>query len=74
MANEPTYSEAYQSGIREEMAANPKIFILGTDLQERGGHFAQVKGIAQEFGGERVRDTPISEAAMVAAGVGAASR
>ncbi|MDA2975417.1 MAG: alpha-ketoacid dehydrogenase subunit beta [Actinomycetota bacterium] len=72
MASEPTYSEAYQSGIREEMNSNPKIFIMGTDLQERGGHFAQVKGIAQEFGGERVRDTPISEAAMIAAGVGAA--
>jgi acetoin:2,6-dichlorophenolindophenol oxidoreductase subunit beta len=72
VASEPTYSEAYQSAIREEMTLNPKIFILGTDLQERGGHFAQVKGIASEFGGERVRDTPISEAAMVAAGVGSA--
>lgn len=72
MADNPTYSEAYQSAIREEMTGDPNIFILGTDLQERGGHFAQVKGIAQEFGSERVRDTPISEAAMVAAGVGAA--
>jgi pyruvate/2-oxoglutarate/acetoin dehydrogenase E1 component len=68
----PTYSEAFQAGVREEMTLNPDIFILGTDLGERGGHFAQVKGIAQEFGVERVRDTPISEAAMVAAGVGAA--
>lgn len=68
----PTYSEAFQSGVREEMKRNKDIFILGTDLVERGGHFAQVKGIAQEFGFERVRDSPISEAAMVAAGVGAA--
>lgn len=68
----PTYSEAFQSGVREEMKRNLDIFILGTDLVERGGHFAQVKGIAQEFGFERVRDSPISEAAMVAAGVGAA--
>ncbi len=68
----PTYSEAFQSGVREEMQRNENIFILGTDLVERGGHFAQVKGIAQEFGFERVRDSPISEAAMVAAGVGAA--
>ena len=68
----PTYSEAFQSGVREEMNRNKDIFILGTDLVERGGHFAQVKGLAQEFGHDRVRDAPISEAAMVAAGVGAA--
>ena len=62
----PTYSEAFQSGVREEMTRNKGIFILGTDLQERGGHFAQVKGIAQEFGFDRVKDSPISEAAMIA--------
>jgi pyruvate/2-oxoglutarate/acetoin dehydrogenase E1 component len=69
---QPSYSEAFQSGVREEMLLNKDIFILGTDLQERGGHFAQVKGIAQEFGFDRVKDSPISEAAMVAAGLGAA--
>ena len=68
----PTYSEAFQSGVREEMKRNKDIFILGTDLVERGGHFAQVKGIAQEFGQDRVKDSPISEAAMVAAGLGSA--
>ena len=68
----PTYSEAFQSGVREEMNRNKKIFIIGTDLVERGGHFAQVKGIAQEFGIKQVRDAPISEAAMIAAGMGAA--
>jgi len=68
----PTYSEAFQSGVREEMSRNKGIFILGTDLQERGGHFAQVKGIAQEFGFDRVKDSPISEAAMIAAGMGSA--
>lgn len=67
-----SYSQAFQQGVREEMAANPGIFILGTDLVDRGGHFAQVKGIAAEFGRDRVKDAPISEAAMVAAGVGAA--
>ncbi len=45
----PSYSEAFQQGVREEMYRNESIFILGTDLIERGGHFAQVKGIAQEF-------------------------
>lgn len=68
----PSYSEAFQSGVREEMIRNDGIIILGTDLTERGGHFAQVKGIAQEFGENRVKDTPISEAAMVAAGLGSA--
>lgn len=67
----PSYSEAFQQGVREEMYRNESIFILGTDLIERGGHFAQVKGIAQEFGHERVKDSPISEAAMVASGIGA---
>ena len=67
-----TFSEAFQQGVREEMSRNSDIFVLGTDLFERGGHFAQVKGLGPEFGPERVRDTPISEAAMVAAGVGAA--
>ncbi|MFS0892684.1 alpha-ketoacid dehydrogenase subunit beta [Microbacterium sp. 179-I 3D3 NHS] len=71
MAN-VSYSAAFQQGVREEMLQNDGIFILGTDLYERGGHFAQVKGIGPEFGRNRVRDAPISEAAMVAAGVGAA--
>ena len=68
----PSYSEAFQQGVREEMQSNEGIFIIGTDLIERGGHFAQVKGIAQEFGENRVKDAPISEAAMVAGGMGAA--
>lgn len=67
-----TLTQAYQLGLREEMARDPSIFVMGTDLLERGGHWAQVKGFGKEFGAERVRDTPISEAAMVAAGVGAA--
>ena len=72
MSNELTYSQAFQDGVREEMERDPSIIILGTDLFERGGHFAQVFGLGAEFGDQRVRDTPISEAAMVAAGVGAA--
>ena len=64
--------QAFQQGLREEMARDETIFVLGTDLFIRGGHFAQVKGIGPEFGHERVIDAPISEAAMVAAGVGAA--
>ena len=43
---------------------------MGTDIVLRGGHFAQVFGLGEQFGADRVRDVPISEAAMVAAGVG----
>ena len=47
------------------------IVVMGTDLYERGGHWAQVTDLGPQFGRDRVRNTPISEAAMVAAGVGA---
>src|SRR5206468_151690 len=57
---------------RRERDPNEKIFVLGTDILRRGGHFAQVLGLGERFGAERIRDTPISEAAMVAAGVGSA--
>jgi acetoin:2,6-dichlorophenolindophenol oxidoreductase subunit beta len=67
-----TYSQAYREGLAEEMAANSAIFVMGTDILLRGGHFAQVQGLGERFGAERIRDVPISEAAMVAAGVGAA--
>lgn len=67
-----TYSTAYHQGLREEMERDATIFVLGTDLYQRGGHFAQVKGLGESFGASRIRDTPISEAAMVACGVGAA--
>ena len=72
MSQKFTLAQAYNQGLREEMQRNPEIFVLGTDLGERGGHFGQVRGLSHEFGAERVRDTPISEAAMVAAGVGSA--
>lgn len=66
-----TLSQAFQEGVREEMQRDESIFVLGTDMVARGGHFAQLKGIGAEFP-NKVRDAPISEAAMVAAGVGAA--
>jgi pyruvate/2-oxoglutarate/acetoin dehydrogenase E1 component len=72
MSNELTYSAAFAEGIAEEMSRNPDIFVLGTDLVHRGGHWAQVKGLAEQVGTHRVVDSPISEAAMVATGVGAA--
>jgi acetoin:2,6-dichlorophenolindophenol oxidoreductase subunit beta len=68
----PTYSQAFAEGVSEEMRRDPTIVVLGTDMRVRGGHWSQMTGIGQEFGPTRVFDTPISEAAMVAAGVGAA--
>jgi pyruvate dehydrogenase E1 component beta subunit len=67
-----TYSQAFAEGVHEEMVRDERIFVLGTDLLDRGGNFAQLTGLGAIFGPTRIRDTPISEAAMVAAGVGAA--
>jgi pyruvate/2-oxoglutarate/acetoin dehydrogenase E1 component len=67
-----TLSQAYRQGLAEEMRADDRILVYGTDLFERGGHWGQVRGLGDEFGRDRVRNAPISESAMVAAGVGAA--
>jgi pyruvate/2-oxoglutarate/acetoin dehydrogenase E1 component len=67
-----TLSQAFAQGVREEMQRDERVFVMGTDLYIRGGHWAQVKGLGPEFGHDRIRDTPISEAAMLAAGVGSA--
>jgi pyruvate dehydrogenase E1 component beta subunit len=72
MSPRVTLSQAYRQGLAEEMRADPSILVYGTDLFERGGHWGQVRGLGDEFGRDRVRNAPISEAAMVAAGVGAA--
>jgi acetoin:2,6-dichlorophenolindophenol oxidoreductase subunit beta len=67
-----TLSQAFREGLREEMDRDNSIVVMGTDLFIRGGHWGQVLGLGELFGRDRIRDTPISEAAMVAAGVGAA--
>lgn len=72
MSERATLSQAYRQGLAEEMRTDPRILVYGTDLFERGGHWGQVRGLGSEFGRDRVRNAPISEAAMVAAGVGAA--
>jgi acetoin:2,6-dichlorophenolindophenol oxidoreductase subunit beta len=72
MSERATLSQAYRQGLAEEMRTDPRILVYGTDLFERGGHWGQVRGLGDEFGRDRVRNAPISEAAMVAAGVGAA--
>lgn len=69
---EITYADALREAIREEMQRDPKVFIMGEDIGIHGGAFTVTKGLLEEFGKERVRNTPISEQAIVGAGVGAA--
>ncbi|KUK14415.1 MAG: Transketolase central region [bacterium 42_11] len=70
---EITYAEAIREALREEMKQNDKVFILGEDVGRFGGCFGVTKGLWEEFGDERVRDTPISETAIIGSAVGAAA-
>jgi pyruvate/2-oxoglutarate/acetoin dehydrogenase E1 component len=67
-----TYLEAIADGLREAMRADPSVFLMGEDVGVYGGAFKLTKGFIEEFGPRRVIDTPISEAAIVGAAVGAA--
>jgi 2-oxoisovalerate dehydrogenase E1 component beta subunit len=67
-----TYLEAIRQGIWEEMERDPSVFLLGEDIGVLGGAFKVTAGMLEKFGAERVIDTPISEAAIVGAAVGAA--
>jgi len=69
---EITYAEAIAEALRAEMRLDPRVFVMGEDVGTFGGLFGGTKGLLEEFGPERVRDTPISEAALIGAGVGAA--
>ena len=71
MKHELSYSEAALLALQREMAADPRVVVLGEDVG-RGGIFGQYKGLQLAFGDERVIDTPISEAAIMGAGVGMA--
>src|SRR5581483_11035751 len=67
-----TYREAIREGLREALQNDPRFFLMGEDVGRYGGAYACSKGLLEEFGPERVRDTPLSEAAFVGAGIGAA--
>ncbi len=67
-----TMREAISQALWEEMERDPKVFIMGEEVGVWGGSYAVTKGFYDHFGGERVRDTPISEAAIVGAAIGAA--
>jgi pyruvate/2-oxoglutarate/acetoin dehydrogenase E1 component/TPP-dependent pyruvate/acetoin dehydrogenase alpha subunit len=66
------YREALQEAAQEEMARDPNVFIMGEDVGLYGGAYGATSGLFDEFGPERVRDTPISEATIGGAAVGAA--
>ncbi len=69
---EITFAQATLEAMEEEMARDERVFVMGEDIARQGGIFGQFKGLPQKFGTDRVRDTPISETAIVGAGVGAA--
>jgi pyruvate dehydrogenase E1 component beta subunit len=67
-----TYREAMREAIREAMVDDDRVFLMGEDVGRYGGCYAVSKGLLEEFGPDRIRDTPLSEAAFVGAGIGAA--
>lgn len=72
MTRQITFSEALREAMAEEMSRDPSVFIIGEDVGVFGGVFGVTAGLVDEFGETRVRDTPISEQAIVGAGLGAA--
>ncbi|HEY8868295.1 MAG TPA: alpha-ketoacid dehydrogenase subunit beta [Candidatus Limnocylindrales bacterium] len=69
---EMTYGQAVRSALREEMLRDERVFLLGEDIGVYGGAFGVTDGLLAEFGPDRIRDTPISEAAIAGAAIGAA--
>jgi len=67
-----TYREAIKEAIREALKRDQRVFLMGEDVGRYGGCYAVTKGLLQEFGEERIRDTPLSESGFVGAGIGAA--
>src|SRR5512137_87031 len=67
-----TYREAIRTALREALASDPRVFLIGEDVGRYGGSYAVSKGLLAEFGPERVRDAPLSELGFVGAAIGAA--
>jgi len=67
-----TYREACREGLRDALTRDARVFLMGEDIGQYGGCFAVSMGLLDEFGPERIRDTPLSESAFVGAGIGAA--
>src|SRR5258707_10185241 len=67
-----TYRDALREAIREEMLRDERVFIMGEDIAGYGGTYAVTKGLFEEFGEKRVRDTPLAEEVITGAAIGAA--
>lgn len=67
-----TYREACRQALRDALAADPRVFLMGEDVGKYGGCYAVSKGLLEEFGPERVIDTPLAENGFTGAGIGAA--
>src|SRR2546425_12442954 len=69
---ELTFREAVAAGIAQEMERDPTVYFIGEDVAAAGGVFKTTEGLLDRFGPDRVRDTPISEEAIIGAAMGAA--
>src|SRR5512140_1846408 len=69
---EITYRDAVREAIRDALRRDKNVFLMGEDVGKYGGCYAVSKGLLDEFGPERIRDTPLSEAGFTGAGLGAA--
>lgn len=67
-----TYRDAMRDALREALEADPRVFLMGEDVGRYGGTYAVSKGLLEEFGPDRIRDTPLSELGFVGVGIGAA--
>jgi len=70
--SEMTYREGLRQALKEKMEGDPRVFILGEDVGAYGGAYSVTRGLQEEFGTERVRETPIAESAIIGCAVGAA--
>jgi pyruvate dehydrogenase E1 component beta subunit len=71
-ARKVSYREAARIALRKALTADPRVFLMGEDVGRYGGAYAVSAGLLEEFGAERIRDTPLSESTFVGAGIGAA--
>ena len=67
-----SYREAVRAGIVDAMQRDERVFLMGEDVGAYGGCYAVSKGLLEQFGAKRIRDTPLSESGFVGAGIGAA--
>ena len=72
MSQVTTYRAAIRESLREALQRDSRVFLMGEDVGRYGGTYAVSRGLLDEFGPERVRDTPLSELTFVGAGIGAA--